>query len=138
MEQKQIFCGDQISPLSIKHPWLVSQKAEEDDIEDQIFYTINDPLTQYRCRIPELVGRYIDRCLHGWVILSDYPHEVMWSLWNPVTRDIIHLPPLILKNGNSRVLDECCLSHPPDHPSSIVFFTIEDEHTIVFFRLARH
>ncbi|PWA54086.1 hypothetical protein CTI12_AA438890 [Artemisia annua] len=138
MEQKQIFCGEQFPPLSIKHPWLVSQKAEEDDIEDQIFYTINDPLTQYRCRIPEWVGRYIDGCLHGWVILYDYPHEVMWSLWNPVTREIIHLPPLILKNGKPGVLEDCCLSHAPDHPSSIIFFTRRDEQTIVFCRLAGH
>ncbi|GJW96445.1 hypothetical protein Tco_0178253, partial [Tanacetum coccineum] len=141
MEHKKFFCGDHFPPISTKHPWLVSQKleAKEDDIEDQIFYTINDPLSQYRCQIRELVGRCIDGCSHGWVILSaNYPHGIMWSLWNPVTSEIIHLPPLILKNGNSDVLDDCCLSHPPDHPSSILFFMRCDEQGIVFCRLADH
>ncbi|GKC60560.1 hypothetical protein Tco_1088158 [Tanacetum coccineum] len=32
---------------------------------------------------------------HGWVILFDYPENVMWSLWNPLTSKIIRLPPLI-------------------------------------------
>lgn len=97
MEQKPNSSGsiyDQLPPLCAKYPWLVAQNLEaEDDTKDQIFYSIHDSLSQYHCRIPELTGRRIQGCFHGWVILSNHPDNVIWSLWNPMTSNLINLPP---------------------------------------------
>ncbi|GJT41619.1 hypothetical protein Tco_0941484, partial [Tanacetum coccineum] len=126
MEQKQSSDGGsvchQLPPLSAKHPWFVAQNlgADEDSFRDQYFYTLHDPLTKYQCQIPELLGRRIRGYYHGWVILSDHLQNVMWSLWNPVTSKMIHFPPLILNDGDSESILECCLSAPPDDPSSVL------------------
>lgn len=139
MEQSQTCCGsvcyDRLPPLSANYPWLVSQNLEsEDSTEDQVFYTIYDTC-HYRCRIPELLGKRIVAYYHGWVILSNHPHSVMWSLWNPSTSKIIRLPPLILKDGDSKSITECCLSSSPDEPSSILLLTSTEKPIFVFCRL---
>ncbi|KAJ0958280.1 hypothetical protein HanPSC8_Chr01g0037191 [Helianthus annuus] len=140
MEQKRLSCGlvcDQLSTLSVKYPWLVAQNLE-DDTKDQIFYTMHDPLSRYRCQIPELFGRCIRGCFHGWVILSsNHPHNVMWSLWNPVTSKTICLPPLVLKDGDFESIKQCCLSSPPSDPTSVLMLTRTKTPTIVFCRLDR-
>ncbi|KAI3720031.1 hypothetical protein L6452_20938 [Arctium lappa] len=120
MEDKQI-C-DQLPPLSTNFPWLVAQNLEaEDDNQYNIFYTLHEPLSHYRCRIPELIGRRIRACFHGWMILSNHPHDIEWSLWNPVTTEFIHLPRLILKDGvDIDDIHYCCLPCPPDDPGSIL------------------
>ncbi|GJR94427.1 hypothetical protein Tco_0266601 [Tanacetum coccineum] len=141
MEQKQSSDGGsvchQLPPLSAKHPWFVAQNlgADEDSFGDQYFYTLHDPLTKYRCQIPELLGRRIRGYYHGWVILSDHLQDVVWSLWNPVTSQMIHFPPLILKDGDSESIRECCLSAPPDDLSSVLLLTRTDKPTLVFIRL---
>ncbi|GJY04405.1 hypothetical protein Tco_0370345 [Tanacetum coccineum] len=56
----------------------------------------------------------------------------MWSLWNPVTSKIIHLPPLILKDGDSESIEQCCLSAPPDDTTSILLLTRTNKTTFVF------
>ncbi|PWA64352.1 hypothetical protein CTI12_AA345240 [Artemisia annua] len=63
----------------------MDRRSPEDDPEvtgDQFFYNIQDPLSCYHCRIPELLGKRIRGSFHGWLILSN---DKMWSLWNPVT-----------------------------------------------------
>ncbi|PWA81719.1 hypothetical protein CTI12_AA185170 [Artemisia annua] len=140
MEQKRSSSDsvcDQLLPLCAKYPWFVAQnlQAEENSSRDQIFYTLHDPLTKYQCQIPEMMGRHIRGYYHGWVILSDHPENVMWSLWNPVTSKMIKFPPLILKDGNSESINECCLSAPPDNPSSVLLLTRPEKHTFVFYRL---
>ncbi|GJZ35633.1 cation/H+ exchanger, CPA1 family protein [Tanacetum coccineum] len=143
MEQKQkqsLHGGSvchQLPPLSAKHPWFVAQNLgpDEDNSGDQYFYTLHDPLTKYRCQIPELLGRRIRGYCHGWVILSDHLRNVMWSLWNPVTSKMIQFPPLILKDGDSESIGECCLSAPPDDPSSVLLLTRTNKPTFVFLRL---
>ncbi|GJY93411.1 cation/H+ exchanger, CPA1 family protein [Tanacetum coccineum] len=90
---------------------------------DQYSTTLHDPLAKYHCQIPELLGRRIRGYCHGWVILSDHLQNVMWSLWNPVTSKMIQFPPLILKDGDSESIRECCLSAPPDDPSSVLLLT---------------
>ncbi|GKD08622.1 hypothetical protein Tco_1188307 [Tanacetum coccineum] len=141
MEQKQSSDGGsvchQLPPLSAKHPWFVAENlgADEDSFRDQYFYTLHDPLTKYQCQIPELLGRRIRGYYHGWVILSDHLQNVMWSLWNPVTSKMIHFPPLILNDGDSESIRECCLSAPPDDPSSVLLLTRSNKPTFVFFRL---
>nr|GEX19223.1 cation/H+ exchanger, cation/H+ exchanger, CPA1 family [Tanacetum cinerariifolium] len=140
MEQKQSSSDsvrDQLLPFCGKYPWFVAQnlKAEENCSRDPIFYTAHDPLTKYQCQITEMMGRHIRGYYHGWVILSNHPQNVMWSLWNPVTSKMIKFPPLILKDGNSEPIDECCLSAPPDNPSSILMLTRPEKHTFVFYRL---
>ncbi|GKD03757.1 hypothetical protein Tco_1178731, partial [Tanacetum coccineum] len=130
MEQKQIYLGpvyDRLPPLTENYQWLVAQSAEAD--EDQVFYNIHDPLSYYRCRIPELLGKRIRGSFHGWLILSN---DNMWSLWNPVSSKIICLPPLILKDGESAFIKECCLSLPPEDPKSILLLARTDKPTFVF------
>ncbi|XP_071717828.1 uncharacterized protein [Rutidosis leptorrhynchoides] len=139
MEQKQFVGGgpvvyDQLPPLSAKYTWLVSQNLEvkEDGTEDQILYTIDDHIN-YRCRLPELLGRRIRGCFHGWVILSN--NNVSWSLWNPVTCNIIHLPPLNLIDKDIESIGQCCLSSPPYDGGSVLLLTRTTKPTLVFCRL---
>ncbi|XP_071737158.1 uncharacterized protein [Rutidosis leptorrhynchoides] len=135
MEQKQLLDGpvyDQLPPLSSKYTWLVAQNLDvEDGTQDQIFFTINDQI-HYRCRVRELLGRRIRGYFYGWVILSK---NVTWSLWNPVTCTIIHLPPLILRDKDYASIGQCCLSSPPDDPDSILLLTRTTKPTFVFCRL---
>ena len=130
---------DRLPPLSAKYPWVVAQNLEaEDDTDVQIFYNIHDPLCHYRCRIPELLGKRIRGCFYGWVILSKNPHDVMWSLWNPVTSKLINLPPLIHKVADfDDSIRYCCLSSSPDDPSSILLMTRTKKPNFVFCRLDR-
>nr|GEV81219.1 hypothetical protein [Tanacetum cinerariifolium] len=103
---------DQLSCLSPKYQWFVAQSAEADEDRngDQFFYNIQDPLSFYRG---------------------------MWSIWNPVTSKIMHLPRLVLEDGDSTSIKECCLSLPPDDPSSILQLTRTDKSNFVFFLLNR-
>ncbi|PWA38596.1 hypothetical protein CTI12_AA579910 [Artemisia annua] len=139
MEQKQ--SSDSLSAellaFSAEYPWFVAQNigAEEESSADQIFYTLHEPLTKYQCQIPELLGRRIRGYYHGWIILSDLPKSVMWSLWNPFTSTMINFPPLIVQDGDSKSIGECCLSAPPDDPSSVLLLTRADKPSFVFFRL---
>ncbi|KAJ9563793.1 hypothetical protein OSB04_008953 [Centaurea solstitialis] len=143
MAQKQICSGpiyDRLPPVSANYPWLVAQTLEEKDDNvngEQIFYTVQNPTSLYRCRIPELLGRHIQGCFHGWVVLSNKDLD-KWSLWNPVTSKFICLPRLILKDGgDSDEIGHCCLSSPPDDPGSILLFTRYSKPNIVFCRLDR-
>ncbi|GKC93732.1 hypothetical protein Tco_1159174 [Tanacetum coccineum] len=61
----------------------------------------------------------------------------MWSLWNPVSSKIIRFPPLILKDGESAFVKECCLSLLPEDPKSILLLTRTDKPTFVFCQLDR-
>ena len=163
MDQKQncnsgLIC-DRLPLLSANYPWLVAQifEEEEEEVEDeeeqkeeeevegededeeedngyQIFYTVHDPMSHYRCQIPELLGRHIRGCFHGWVVLSNGDK---WSLWNPITSKFIHLPHLILKDGDFDDIAHCCLSSPPDGPGSVLLLTRYRNPKIVFCRLDR-
>ncbi|KAJ0695109.1 hypothetical protein HanPI659440_Chr15g0616371 [Helianthus annuus] len=128
MERKLIACGTQFPPLSANYPWLVAQNP--DGSRYQTFYTIPDQQYHYNCRIPELLGRLIRGHSHGWVILSK---KNTWSLWNPTTSKIINLPPLSLNDSES--VGQCCLSSPPDDPTSVLLLTITGERTFVFCQL---
>lgn len=132
MDQSQICC-DRLPSLSRQHVWLVAQMLEsEDKIGDQVFYTINDWLPRYRCRVPELLGRRIRGCFHGWVILSNHPQNIVWFLWNPSTSKLTGLP--LLNNGDGDI-SECCLSSPPGDAGSVVLLTRWEKPTFVFCRL---
>ncbi|GKD36520.1 hypothetical protein Tco_1252029 [Tanacetum coccineum] len=62
----------------------------------------------------------------------------MWSLWNPITSQIINFPPLILR-GSERDKDDiiysCCLSAPPDHPNSVLLLMRSRKHKFVYCSL---
>ncbi|GJV89881.1 hypothetical protein Tco_1533819 [Tanacetum coccineum] len=131
----QISVCDGFPPLSSKYPWLVAQSLDDDEEHNLFFYTIHNDLPHYRCRIPELLGERIRGCFHGWMILSNHPYNNKWSLWNQETSKIIRLPTLILKDGGYESIGECCLSAPPDDPSSILLLTRTNKPTFVFFRL---
>ncbi|MFS7908673.1 hypothetical protein Hanom_Chr01g00085911 [Helianthus anomalus] len=140
METKHVcasICDRLPTPLSANHPWLVDWniEAEEDDSRDHIDYTVRDPLSHQRCQIPSHLGKRIRGCSYGWVILSNHPHNDMWSLWNPMTSKIIRLPWLISRKGPN-IIQQCCLSSPPDEPGSVFMVTAE-RYAIVFCRLDR-
>ncbi|KAK9064620.1 hypothetical protein SSX86_016002 [Deinandra increscens subsp. villosa] len=141
MEQKHIcasICDQLPTTLSANHPWLVDQSPEEDDTSHYFLFTTRAPLSQCWCRIPSFLGRRIRGCFHGWVVLSNHPHNDMWSLWNPVISKIIRLPRLISKNGvpDSDYVQQCCLSSPPDVPGSVFMLMLQtDEYAIAFCRL---
>ncbi|KAJ9550294.1 hypothetical protein OSB04_014339 [Centaurea solstitialis] len=135
-QQKQWIC---LPPLSVNYyPWLV---AFDHTNGDQIFYNIHDPLSCYRCRIPELVGKHIQACFHGWVVLSD-PQQTHWFLWNPTAPPprLICLPRLLLKQDPRNIpyafpIKECYLSSPPDVPGSILLLIRCDKPNFVLCRL---
>ncbi|KAL8263270.1 hypothetical protein R6Q59_024619 [Mikania micrantha] len=133
MEQKHSCASicDRLPNLFAMYPWLVDHNLDDDN-KDNIFYTTRNPFSQFRCQIPAFLGKRIRGCFYGWVILSNHPHNDMWSLWNPVTSKIIRLPRL-LSEGVNRA-QSCCLSSPPDNHGSI-FMLIVKNHTIVFCRL---
>ncbi|KAL8263272.1 hypothetical protein R6Q59_024621 [Mikania micrantha] len=133
MEQKHSCASicDRLPNLFAMYPWLVDHNLDDDN-KDSIFYTTRNPFSQFRCQIPAFLGKRIRGCFYGWVILSNHPHNDMWSLWNPVTSKIIRLPRL-LSEGVNRA-QSCCLSSPPDNHGSI-FMLIVKNHTIVFCRL---
>lgn len=64
--------------------------------------------------------------------------RTMWSLWNRLT-SIIHLPPLILEDGDcDEPIKDCCLSSPPDDPESVLLLTCRtNKSTFVFCQLDR-
>ncbi|PWA86169.1 hypothetical protein CTI12_AA142720 [Artemisia annua] len=142
-KHKEMSCHSLVPPLSPKYPWFVAQnlEAEDDDTQGQIFYNLHDPMSHYRCQIPELLGKRIRGCFHGcWVLLSsNRPRDVMWSLWNPITSKIINLPPLN-RNGSSGDNDYIgyyCLSAPPEHLNSVLLLTRADKPNFVYCRLGR-
>ncbi|GJU18874.1 hypothetical protein Tco_1146840 [Tanacetum coccineum] len=127
MMQKQIY---QWPPLSAKYFSLVGPNLEPQN-ED----TIHDQFLHDRRRIPELLGRRIRGCFHGWVILSSHPESDRWTLWNPVTSKTIRLPRLVLKAENYKFIAQGCLSSSPDDPSSVLLLTRIDKPTILYCRL---
>ncbi|GJY40953.1 hypothetical protein Tco_0428223, partial [Tanacetum coccineum] len=147
MEQKHIMSSsvyNQMPPLSANHQWIVAQNLDaEDETQVQIFYDVHDPLRYYRCQIPELLGKHVRGCFYGWVILSNHPRNVMWSLWNPVTSKVINLPRLIYKQSDSDDDDDdddddidcCCLTSPPDDPNSVLLMSSARKPHFVFCRL---
>ncbi|GJV52473.1 Toll/interleukin-1 receptor domain-containing protein [Tanacetum coccineum] len=121
-----MFCSS-VPPLNPKHSWCVAQNSEakeDDNTQVHIFYSLHDPMSHYNCHIPELLGKRIQGCFHGcWAVLSsNHPRDVMWSLWNPFTSQIINLPPLSEEDYDDITYD-CCLSAPPDHLNSVLLLT---------------
>ncbi|PWA51700.1 hypothetical protein CTI12_AA272760 [Artemisia annua] len=138
LEHKQISSRSLVPPLSPEYPWFVAQnlEAEEDDAQAHTFFNLHDPLSHYRCKIPELLGKRIRGCFFGcWVLLSNRDNR--WSLWNPITCEIINLPPLNHreKEGYYDDIRHCCLSAPPDHPSSVLLLTRTNKRSLVYCRL---
>ena len=129
---------DRLPPLSSKYSWFISQSLQADahhNTQDLFLCTIHHQLPHYRCQIPELLEKRVRGCSFGWVILSSHPLNNKWSLWNPVTSKIISLPTLILEDGQYESIGDCCLSAPPDDPTSILLLTRTDKSTFVFCRL---
>ncbi|GKE81466.1 hypothetical protein Tco_1551466, partial [Tanacetum coccineum] len=100
-------------------------EAEEDDAQPHTFFILHDPLSHYRCKIPELLEKRIRGFFFG--LSSNRPRDVTWSLWNPITSEIINLPPLNHRGseGDYNDIRYCCLSAPPDHPSSVLLTRTE-------------
>ncbi|GJY69700.1 hypothetical protein Tco_0472682 [Tanacetum coccineum] len=142
MEHKQISSGLVVPPLSPKNPWFVAQnlEAEEGDAQPHTFFNLLYPLSHYRCKIPELLEKRIRGCFFGcWALLSsNRPCDVAWSLWNPITSEIINLPPLNHRGSEGDYdvdISYCCLSAPPDHPSSVLLLSRTNKPSLVYCRL---
>ncbi|XP_076943718.1 uncharacterized protein LOC143614059 [Bidens hawaiensis] len=133
--------------------------------QKQIFYYLStSPFTRYRsfirkknresynwCGINELPRRQIRGCFHGWVILSDHSVDILfWFLWNPLTSNLIHLPPLNRKEEEEEEEEEeedyddddddddfpyFCLSSPPSDQGSVFLLLSHTTPTIVLCRL---
>ncbi|GJW00483.1 hypothetical protein Tco_1555734 [Tanacetum coccineum] len=145
MEQKhkETSCLSLVPPLPPKYPWFVPHnlEAKDGDTEVQIFYNLHDPVSHYRCQIPELLGKRIRACFHGcWALLSsNHPRDVMWCLWNPITSKIINLPPLNHKgsSGDRDYIGHYCLLAPPEHVNSTLLLMRSDKPNIMYCRLGR-
>ncbi|XP_071716735.1 uncharacterized protein [Rutidosis leptorrhynchoides] len=140
-QQQEVSIGstcDKFPHLSSKYPRFIAQNIEDEDVTGtEIFSTLHNPLIRYQCEIPEFNGRRIRGCFHGWLILSNHPHNDMWSLWNPMSLKIISLPPLKLKHGDGKSIYECLLTAPPDDPTSVFLLTRHDASTFVYCLLNR-
>ncbi|GKV37366.1 hypothetical protein SLEP1_g45408 [Rubroshorea leprosula] len=76
-------------------PWLVS--VHEEDYEKMTLCLIADGISIVR-KVPYGYQNrdIISTSYQGWLILSDQKER--YSLWNPLTLEFIHLPPLALRN----------------------------------------
>ncbi|XP_071702640.1 uncharacterized protein [Rutidosis leptorrhynchoides] len=128
---------DEFPLLSSKYPWFIVQNLKDEEAIDTEFYsTLHDPpLIKYQCQIPELNGKRIRGCFHGWLILSDHPYNCEWSLLNTLTLKIVDLPHLNLGAAYVASIDECCLTAPPDDPTSILLVTRCDKSTFFICRM---
>ncbi|GJR13704.1 hypothetical protein Tco_0796356 [Tanacetum coccineum] len=135
----EIYRDSAIPPVSPKHPWFVVAQNPEDDTQVHIFYNIRDRMSHYCCQIPELLGMRIRGCFHGcWAVLSsNHPRDVIWSLWNPITSNIINLPPLnhsgSEEEGDCDDMRDCCLSAPPEDPNSVLLLMRTAKPSFVYF-----
>ncbi|KAK3033448.1 hypothetical protein RJ639_033052 [Escallonia herrerae] len=123
-EQQESHCPP---PLG-QHPWLVISRGE--GCEDQTFYTLPTSASKHvrRCSIPELRGKEIVSYCHGWVILSDHKTGMLCNLWNPVTSESIHLPPIDLMQ-----IEYIALSSPPGDPDAMVLLFRGDNTPAILF-----
>ncbi|XP_071738241.1 uncharacterized protein [Rutidosis leptorrhynchoides] len=129
---------EKLPSFSSKYPWFILQNLKDDNnIDTEFFSTLHDPLITYQSQIPEFYGKRIRGCFHGWLILSDHPDNVLWSLWNPVTLKFVLFPPLSLKDGDGESIDECLLTAPPDDPTSVLLLTRRDASKFVLCQINR-
>ncbi|XP_071699093.1 uncharacterized protein [Rutidosis leptorrhynchoides] len=132
---------DKLPPLSSskKYPWFIVENLEdEDDMCTEFFSTLHDSLLKFQIQIPELYRKRIRGCFYGWLIISNHPDNVMWSLWNPVSLKTVRLPSLILKDGDGKSINGCLLTAPPDDPTCVLLLTRCDASTFVFCHLLNH
>lgn len=150
MEKQQHICCDSSGPvvrdspppLSRGVPWLVNYHCYDLNVPQLFSCQLpNSPAIQhqhYQCQIPQLRGRNIRGCFHGWVFLSeDPPLDYKWYLWNPATLELINLPPLewedrVYNNEGCDDISACCLSAPPSHPDAVVLLARESKYYIAY------
>lgn len=78
-------------------PWLVYTHGNVGAEKMQTFCTISSspPYVRYFLKsIPQLVGKEIMSSNGGWFLLRDLNNLKMFTLWNPTSSRVIHLPPL--------------------------------------------
>ncbi|XP_021754963.1 uncharacterized protein LOC110720265 [Chenopodium quinoa] len=92
-------------PPAERSPYLVytlrNVCGDDDDDESkptQTFCTIDEGNDvsdySYIKSIPQLRGKFICASCHGWLILGDFVDKFLYYLWNPLTLELIALPPL--------------------------------------------
>ncbi|KAF5729531.1 hypothetical protein HS088_TW21G01698 [Tripterygium wilfordii] len=108
-------------PPPLPYPWIISRL--EDGTGDFIFRTTTPPYESRRTSSPDLGDKEVRNCCYGWLIFSDRNYDV--SLWNPLTSELIHLPPI-----ESKPLRYCfhdiVLSSSPSKISTTT--TVDDDH----------
>nr|GFB58638.1 hypothetical protein [Tanacetum cinerariifolium] len=80
---------------------------------------------------------YSENVSEGVSLAVGRPRDVTWSLWNPITSEIIILPSLNHRGseGDCDDIRYCCLSAPPDHPSSVLLLSRTNKLNLVYCRL---
>lgn len=90
-------------------PWLVYTHGNSRKRKMQTFCTIS---SEYCFKsIPLLRGKYIFSSNDGWLLLHDNDNLKMFTLWNPPSSQVIHLPPLNAMDDGVRI--SCALVCPP-------------------------
>ncbi|KAL9227189.1 hypothetical protein vseg_002912 [Gypsophila vaccaria] len=89
-----------ILPSVDEAPWLIisdDENINQQSLEEQTFCTmsVSSKNKTYVKNIVELNGKDIIRSSLGWFILRERKEPTMYSLWNPVTLQSLHLPKLV-------------------------------------------
>lgn len=116
-------------------PWLVNSK---DGTDQYLFRSIQQPEQCYALQFPQLVGQEIQGCFHGWLILFKLPYDtnpLYFSLWNPITKELIRLPPLVLEGDDPlhphNDIQSCYLTAPPCNRDSVVLLSRSSKTALV-------
>jgi len=84
-------------PPASSAPWFVYTQASVRDEKVQTFCTFSSspPYFRYFLKsIPQLCGKQILSSNDGWFLLRHLDNLKLFTVWNPVSSRVIHLPPL--------------------------------------------
>ncbi|KAK9699697.1 hypothetical protein RND81_08G189900 [Saponaria officinalis] len=113
------------APSADEAPWLIIGHESHRRIEKQTFCTMSPLLStstkSYTKTIVELNGKSILTTTLGWLVLQDRANTSNYSLWNPITYESIHLPPLVDDELDDEQPTDCVLTDN-DVSVLLVFF----------------
>uniref|UniRef100_M0ZS33 KIB1-4 beta-propeller domain-containing protein n=1 Tax=Solanum tuberosum TaxID=4113 RepID=M0ZS33_SOLTU len=109
-------------PYSAQHPWLVICFGGE--LENQTFFSVSED-RYYMRHIPELKEKIIRAYADEWLLLESIYSSDCY-LWNLISNDKIHLPPL----PTECEIMMCLLSAPPHDPECQILFLIKETENV--------
>ncbi|KAL3503533.1 hypothetical protein ACH5RR_037982 [Cinchona calisaya] len=117
------------------YPWLVFPHGK--NTRNQTFYSPSEPNNNgYLKSIPELENKSILLSCHGWLVLNLCNKESQFLLWNPVTLESIHLPPLHLRS--KQYVQEVVLTSSPKVAGSTLLLFVRNPNMIIFCCIEKH